>query len=94
MYMPLGLLRAAALDPFIPAASALPMQRIARSGGFLVRFAARESEGREAKRGCPDEKLAFCRKNGAGNGALRSNLSPLVLRTCAAAGFRSPASMK
>jgi hypothetical protein len=29
------------------------------SGGFPVRFAAREPNGREAKRGCPVKKLVF-----------------------------------
>jgi hypothetical protein len=29
------------------------------SGGFFVRFAAWEPEGREAKRSCPVKKLVF-----------------------------------
>jgi len=45
----LGLLRAAALNPYIPAAAVEPPRRIALWGGFFVRFAARE--GRSAAYG-------------------------------------------
>jgi hypothetical protein len=55
----LGLLRAAALNPFFRPRRFIRRNGSPGTGGFSVFFAARESEEREAKSGCPIEKLFF-----------------------------------
>jgi hypothetical protein len=54
-----GLLRAAALNPFFRLRRFIRHNGSPVSGGFSMRFAARESEGREAKRGSPSKNPFF-----------------------------------
>jgi hypothetical protein len=55
----LGLLRAAALNPVFRLRRFIRRNGSPGTGDCSVFFAARESEGREAKNGCPVKKLVF-----------------------------------
>ena len=55
----MGLLRAAALNPFFRLRRFIRRNGSPGTGGFSVLFAARESEGREAKSGYPVKKQVF-----------------------------------